>query len=186
MILLQYPQDQNSLEIQNKILELEYTAWPPDGPGEAFPSAPETHAASFLLLDPPRAICHVGVRRSLLRHRGKQYLAYGLSEVVTHPAYRRMGLASRLIQKAKAFMMLEHADLSIFTCAPERISFYARLGWAPLEGACFVGDAQEGALKSDSLGLCVMALFLSPHARANKGDFCHTELVFSLGEGQLW
>ena len=83
-------------------------------------------------------------------------------------------------------MMLEHADLSIFTCAPERISFYARLGWAPLEGACFVGDAQEGALKSDSLGLCVMALFLSPHARANKGDFCHTELVFSLGEGQLW
>lgn len=186
MTLIQYPQGQNDPEIVRQIVALENTAWPQDGEDEAFPLAPNTYVTSFVLMDEGRAICHVGIRKSDLHHKGQRYLAYGLSEVVTHPCRQNQGLASGLIQKAAQFILEQHPDLSIFTCEPGRVPLYTRGGWQATEGACFVGGTREKPFRSDSLHLSTMIRFISPHAIRHQADFENTDIVFELGENQLW
>lgn len=121
-----YPQEVCGAAIERAILDLEATAWDRT-PGETFPSAPETHAASFVLLEGERAVCHVGIRRARLLHRGQSYAVCGLSEVVTHPLRRGQGLATALCLRA-----------------PERAALYGRAGWEPIPGACLVGGTCGG------------------------------------------
>ncbi len=186
MILVRYPGPGNSRELGEKILLLEQIAWPSKGEEEPFPSAPNTYVTSFILLEGERAICHVGVRKSTLSHCGQAYTAYGLSEVVTHPGYRKKGIASRLVKEALAFIHSKQADLCIFTCNPRVAPFYAQLGFEQLIGCCFVGGTKERPLRSDQLSLLTLAAFLSPRAEAHRGDFQHADLLFYLGENQLW
>lgn len=144
-----YPQEVRGAAIERAILELEATAWDRT-PGETFPSAPETHAASFVLLEGERAVCHVGIRRARLLHRA------------------------------------QGADLSLFTCAPERAALYGRAGWEPIPGACLVGGTREAPFRSGDLGLVTLGMFLSPRARERAADFAHADIVLELGRGQLW
>lgn len=138
-----YPQEVRGAAIERAILDLEATAWDRT-PGETFPSAPETHAASFVLLEGERAVCHVGIRRARLLHRGQSYAVCGLSEVVTHPLRRGQGLATALCLRAAEWIRAQGADLSLFTCAPERAALYGRAGWEPIPGACLVGGTCGG------------------------------------------
>lgn len=105
-----YPQEVCGAAIERAILDLEATAWD-RVPGETFPSAPETHAASFVLLEGERAVCHVGIRRARLLHRGQSYAVCGLSEVVTHPLRRGQGLAAALCLRAGARRPLRQGEL---------------------------------------------------------------------------
>lgn len=163
-----YPQEVCGAAIERAILDLEATAW--DGvPGETFPSAPETHAASFVLLEGERAVCHVGIRRARLLHRGQSYAVCGLSEVVTHPLRRGQGLATALCLRAA-----------------ERAALYGRAGWEPIPGACLVGGTREAPFRSGDLGLVTLGMFLSPRAREHAADFAHADIVLELGRGQLW
>lgn len=138
-----YPQEVRGAAIERAILDLEATAWDRT-PGETFPSALETHAASFVLLEGERAVCHVGIRRARLLHRGQSYAVCGLSEVVTHPLRRGQGLATALCLRAAEWIRAQGADLSLFTCAPERAALYGRAGWEPIPGACLVGGTCGG------------------------------------------
>ena len=105
-----YPQEVRGAAIERAILDLEATAWD-RVPGETFPSAPETYAASFVLLEGERAVCHVGIRRARLLHRGQSYAVCGLSEVVTHPLRRGQGLATALCLRAGARRPLRQGGL---------------------------------------------------------------------------
>ena len=105
-----YPQEVRGAAIERAILDLEATAWD-RVPGETFPSAPETHAASFVLLEGERAVCHVGIRRARLLRRGQSYAVCGLSEVVTHPLRRGQGLATALCLRAGARRPLRQGGL---------------------------------------------------------------------------
>ena len=105
-----YPQEVRGAAIERAILDLEATAWDRT-PGETFPSAPETYAASFVLLEGERAVCHVGIRRARLLHRGQSYAVCGLSEVVTHPLRRGQGLATALCLRAGARRPLRQGGL---------------------------------------------------------------------------
>lgn len=89
MQLIQYWAQNGDLKIADKILDLEETAWPQSMENKRFPSAPNTYLTSFVLMENDTAICHVGVRQSVLHHKGESYLACGLSEVVTHPDYQK-------------------------------------------------------------------------------------------------
>ena len=83
MKLIQYPQENNDKKIVDKIIALENTAWPQDKENNIFPSGLNTYLTSFILIENDIAICHVGIRKSILYHKEEEYLAYGLSEVVT-------------------------------------------------------------------------------------------------------
>ncbi len=75
MPLIQYPQDRADAALARLIAALQSTAWPADGAEQPFPTAPDTHATSFVLLEGGEAVCHVGVRRcageGLLLHAGR-------------------------------------------------------------------------------------------------------------------
>ena len=101
MPLIQYPQDRADAALARLIAALQSTAWPADGAEQPFPTAPDTHATSFVLLEGGEAVCHVGVRRCAFAHKGQTYLAYGLSEVVTHPRFQNRGIASGVIREAR-------------------------------------------------------------------------------------
>ena len=185
-ILIQYPQERCDTDIVKKIVALENTAWPGSGEGEDYPLAPDTFVTSFVLLEQDRAICHVGVRKSILHHKGRKYLAYGLSEVVTHPYYQKRGIASEIIKKAAQFMIRQRPDIGIFTCEKSRVPFYTRGGWEEVNGACFVGGTKDKPFRSDSLNLVTMMMFISPKGKRHKTDFENTDIIFELGENQLW
>lgn len=186
MILIQYPQERRDAEIAKKIVVLENTAWPKSEENEDFPSAPNTYVTSFVLIEDDMAICHVGIRKSILFHKGQTYLAYGLSEVVTHPCYRNRGIASKTIKIAAQFIIDQHPDISVFTCEKSWVPFYTSGGWEAVQGACFVGGTKEKPFRSDGLNLVTMMMFISPNGKLHKADFENTDIVFELGENQLW
>lgn len=186
MELIQYPQEKCGAGIAKAILALEDTAWPQGPEEQSFPSAPNTYVTSFILMEKGRAICHVGIRKSALHHRGEAYLAYGLSEVVTHPAYQAKGLATKTVQRAAEFLAAQGADLSIFTCAKENVGLYARCGWEQMPGACLVGGTKSKPFRSDSLNLATMMRLLSSKAKRHRADFEQGDIVLELGENQLW
>lgn len=185
MYLMQFPQGCGGEDIRQGILALEATVWPPEE-GERFPSAPETYVTSFVLLDSGRVICHAAVRRSPLVHKGQRYMAYGLSEVVTHPQYRGRGLASRVLERARSFILEQGADIVVFTCQPELAGFYARAGWQCAQDAVLVGGTRDAPFRSDGLGLATMLTLLSAKARLHRRDFAHADIFCELGERQLW
>lgn len=185
MTLNQYPQTCCDASIKEKIQALEELEWSGSA-DEAFPSNPDTHVSSFVLLDGSLAVCHVAVRKSRLRHRGQEYTAYGLSEVITHPDYRRQGLASQLIRQAAHFIAAQKPDISIFTCEEGKVPLYARVGWERAKNVCLVGGTKEKPLRSDGFQLATMVRFFSDRAQAHRADFENTDLVLELGEDQLW
>ncbi len=186
MELIQYPQEYNDPKIAEEILALENTAWPQTPEDNTFPSAPHTYVTSCVMRENGMVVCHVGIRKSILWHKGEEYLAYGLSEVVTHPLWQKRGLASQLIQEAAERIILPEADVSVFTCAQERVAFYTRCGWEAMPGVCFVGGTKKKAFRSDSLKLTTMVRLISAKAKEHAKDFETGDLVFELGEGQLW
>ncbi len=186
MELIQYRQEQYDMEIIKRIVALENTAWPKNDGSETFPPAPNTYVTSFVWIDNDLAVCHVGIRKNILFHKGQQYQAFGLSEVVTHPCYQNQGLATTTIKKAAAFIIEQQADISIFTCEPRRVSFYTRGGWEPVNGACFVGGTKETPFRSDKLNLVTMMMFISPKAKLHRNDFEDSDIIFELDENQLW
>ncbi len=186
MPLIQYPQDRADAALARLIAALQSTAWPADGAKQPFPTAPDTHATSFVLLEGGEAVCHVGVRRCAFAHKGQTYLAYGLSEVVTHPRFQNRGIASGVIREAARFIIARQPDLSLFTCAPEKVSFYTRGGWTAAAGACLVGGTKRAPFRSDSLHLTTMLMLISEKAKRHAADFENTDIVLELGENQLW
>lgn len=187
MELIQYPQEKHDTIIAEKIIELENTAWPQENEeNNVFPSAPNTYVTSFVLIEKECAVCHVGIRKSILHHKGNEYSAYGLSEVVTRPQYRNRGLAFALVEKATQFIISQRADIGIFTCAKARVSFYSKAGWKAISGACFVGGTKEHPFRSDSLDLVTMMMFISLESRLHRKDFENTDITFLLGKDQLW
>lgn len=186
MILIQYPQENCDPTISQKIMELENTAWPDSTENEQFPSAPNTYVTSFVRFEENKAICHVGVRKSVFFHKGQKYTAYGLSEVVTHPCYQKQGLASETIKRAAQFIIGQCPDISIFTCDKSKVPFYTRGGWEAIKGACLVGGTKDKPFRSDDLNLVTMIMFISPNSKLHQADFENTDIMIELGENQLW
>ncbi len=63
---------------------------------------------------------------------GGQLLKFGIIDsVMTHPAYRRQGLAKRLMREAISFMNREKVDISLLYTTPGKIPFriYSSLGY---------------------------------------------------------
>lgn len=129
---------------------------------------------------------HTAVRQAVFSHCGERYHACGLSEVATHPDYRGRGLASELIRRAERYIAALAPDLSVFTCAPERVEFYRRAGWEPVPSACLVGRSREKPFRSDELGLITLLRCYSPKAVAHYGELKQGDLCIELGEGNLW
>lgn len=176
MTLVQYPQQDNSSALKKQIIALENTVWKSDKSGQDFPSAPNTYVTSFVILEGSVAVCHAAVRKNILIHFGQKYSAYGLSEVVTHPSYQKMGLGSKILLEAANYIAYQHPALGIFTCEPSKVPFYAKGGWQPCNCACLVGGTEAHPFRSDQLGLTTMINFFLP--KRNRTNFFLKTLIF--------
>ncbi|WP_338124995.1 GNAT family N-acetyltransferase [Paenibacillus dendritiformis] len=162
--------------------------WPQVFEGETirWPDNLDTNPVSFVYLSDSSVLSHVAVLNKTLQHQSQAYRAFGLSEVLTRPSSRGLGLGTKLIQEAAAYIEAQEPDISVFSCKPELTSFYARGGWEHFEGACLVGGTRHKPFRSDSLGLAVMLRLHSASARERRQAFERGDLNLELGENMLW
>ncbi len=186
--LLQYPQTDCSENLRKQIIALQCTAWPltPGDEDKPWPGNPEIYISSFVLVDNDITVSHVAIMGKNITHKGQTYKAFGLGEVVTHPSYQKRGFGLQLINKAAAFIENNEPDISIFTCNPSLIYFYAQGGWEHIKNTCLVGGTRDNSFRSDSLRLATMMRFHSDKAKEHRQDFEDSDVYLELSEKQLW
>ncbi|KNF08792.1 putative acetyltransferase involved in intracellular survival and like acetyltransferase [Gottschalkia purinilytica] len=184
--LLQYPQTDYFDHLKKQILLLQNIAWlstsEPKAENVSWPKDPKIHLTSFVLIDNSSAISNVTVLGKNITHKGRSYKTFGLSEVVTHPSYRKQVLGLQLIKEATKFIENNNPDISIFTCEPSIVYFYTKEGWIHMENTCTVGGTLDNAFRSDSLGLATMMRFFSDKSKKHRQDFEHSDVYLELGK----
>lgn len=189
MQLLQIPQEDCPAHLKDQIIAFMRTEWPQafrDGEPAAWPGQPSTRPHSLIYADNGVVICHLAIPRMTMLHEGETYEAFGISEVLTNPLYRRQGFGLRLIREAFSYTMSQKADISLFPCHADLVPFYTRGGWERAGGLALIGGTRERPLRSDSLGLATMLHLASPKARHHRESFRSGGVQLELGERMLW
>ena len=147
---------------------------------------PALHAMIFSLVVDGQLASHLSVPRKTIVHHGGSYKAYGLSGVLTVPAFRGNGYGERTVRAAIEFMEQDGADIGLFTSDPSLRTYYERCGWTLLEGASLVGGTRARPFPSDALGKITFGRFFSARAQARQSDFLGAAIWLDLREGDLW
>jgi len=184
------PEEELPGDLKRQILEALRAEWP-----RAFSGAkagreelndPALHPAICALVVDGQLASHLSVPQKVIEHRGESYKAYGLSGVLTVPAFRGKGYGERVVRAATAFMEQDGADVGLFTCDPPLRTFYERCRWTVLEGAWLVGGTRARPFPSDTLDKITFARFFSARAQVHEKDFVGAAIWLELGEGDLW
>jgi GNAT superfamily N-acetyltransferase len=136
---------------------------------------PGQHPTHFVLVDDGVLISYTGVLWKDLEHAGEVYKTYGLSGVLTYPAFRRQGYGSRVVSAATAHIRESDADVGLFTCAQRLKSFYAASGWIPMEGVVLLGGPRSAPYPSEDL---TMMGFFSEKGKRGRSAFASMPISF--------
>jgi hypothetical protein len=116
---------------------------------------------------------YCAVVRKPLNHADEVFNCWGLTGVLTYPAFRHRGLGTRVVQIGTGIIRDSAADIGLFHCDHSLKQFYESCGWLALENAVtLVGDHPE---PSDEL---LMMLFLSQKALNHQANFVDTSFYF--------
>jgi len=86
-----------------------------------------------------RVISHVGVFVRDATVDGSPVRIGGIGGIMTHPGFRRKGLATAALRYARNFLAAkERAAFALLFCEPNTAPFYARLDWRRFAGVVFV------------------------------------------------
>ncbi|MBU0975968.1 MAG: GNAT family N-acetyltransferase [Patescibacteria group bacterium] len=135
------------------------------------------HPIHFIAVNGRKVIAHVEVVWRLLHHCNKTYKTYGLTGVLTFHDFRRQGFGRKLVEKATKYILRSDAELALFNCTDENVTFYRKGGWKPLENAPItqIGE-RNNPINTESTNL--MIKFLSKKARRNRQDFLNFPIYF--------
>lgn len=114
----------------------------------------------FVASDGPLIVGHASVVPRQLEVGGRPLRTGYVEGVATLPAYRRQGIATRLMQDAGAYLRGAFELGALSTDVP---ALYARLGWQPWEGKLFVRE--PGGLRpcsTEDEGIMVIATLTTP------------------------
>lgn len=188
--MLQFKQANCPSYIKEQIISLMRQEWPQafedSDVDTLWPDSPETQPTSFVFVENDIVISHLGIPWKHIKHKGQTYKAYGLSEVLTNPLYRRQGFSLRLIKAAFSYIEKNNPDISIFTCEPALVSLYTKGGWTNKQNINLIGGTQNKPFRSDSLGLSTMIYLFSDKAKNSLLSFEETDIYLDLGERKLW
>jgi len=177
-------------DLKRQALALMRAEWPEAFAGEKAGRErlhdPGLRPTCMLLAEGGAVVSYAGVLRKRLGHAGEAYEAYGLSGVVTAPAFRARGHGRALVATATALMAAEGADVGLFTCAPRLRGFYEGAGWEVMDGTPLIGGTRARPFPSDGLGLLTLMRFFSDKAKAHRAAFAGAPIYLELAEGDLW
>jgi GNAT superfamily N-acetyltransferase len=182
--LVRYADNQLPGAFRSQILALHRGEWP-EGYSGAFHGRdwiqrPRFHPTHWVLVLDRVVVSYVGVTWKHLAHAGEVFKTYGLSGVVTHPAFRRQGHARRLVDAATEFIVGADADIGLFTSAPALRDFYAASGWLPITGTVLFGGPRSALYASDEL---TMMGFFSEKGKRGRATFESAPIFF---DDDLW
>ncbi|NJK78726.1 MAG: GNAT family N-acetyltransferase [Chloroflexaceae bacterium] len=115
-------------------------------------------------------IAYAAVSWTDLEHAGVQYRCYGLSTVLTFPAFRRRGYGGQMVQAAITLItQAADADIALLWTTPNNIDWYTRYGWRALPAlTTLVGDPAAPEVDDEETA---MMLFISEKGRAGEPAF---------------
>jgi aminoglycoside 2'-N-acetyltransferase I len=187
--VLVYPQVNCPRDVRTQIVQLLRAEWPntfrKDELGWPTESS-ELSPLSIVIIANGRVISHAAVLRKTIKHCGTNYLAFGLSCVVTQRSSRGKGFGRRIIEYATKYMKQENADLGVFTCDSNLEPFYTLKGWEIAPFSPLVGGTIEKPFPSDKLGKVTIVQLFSARAKEDRTRILSRPIVIGLGEGKLW
>ena len=118
---------------------------------------------------------YCAVVRKPLTHTCETFNCWGLTGVMTYPAFRRRGLGTRAVTVGTRMIKENAADIGMFHCDHSLKHFYESCGWLALENAVtLVGDENKPEVSDELL----MMLFLSEKGKVHRADFENTPFYF--------
>jgi GNAT superfamily N-acetyltransferase len=182
--LVTFADNQLPVALSVQILSLHRGEWPENFSGafedRDWVQQPRFHPIHWVLIADDVVVGNVGVAWKYLVHASEPFKTYGLSGVVTHPAFRRQGHGRRLVDAATESIVGSDADIGLFTCAPALGDFYAASGWLPMPGIALFGGPRSAPYPSDELP---MMGFLSEKGKRFRASFESTPVFF---DDDLW
>ena len=115
-------------------------------------------------------ISHVEVICTALELAGQSYKCYGLSGVMTYPAFRKRGFAGQVIDTAAALIREDpEADVALLWTAHHNVPFYVAHGWEAMPNLMtLTGDRTQPDVFDEEMR---MMLFLSEKGKAARPAF---------------
>ncbi|HKV57574.1 MAG TPA: GNAT family N-acetyltransferase, partial [Ktedonobacteraceae bacterium] len=95
-------------------------------------SRPELHPVTFLIEEQGVLISRLEVVWDVLHHAGEAYKTYGLSGVLTYPAFRKQGYGLQLVQSARGYIE-QRGDADIVLLHSILKGFYEKAGFERME-----------------------------------------------------
>jgi GNAT superfamily N-acetyltransferase len=135
----------------------------------------DEHTIHIVLVEQDILISHTEVKWKQLDHAGMSYKVYGLSGVLTYPAFRGQGYGRRIVEAGTAYIRSTDADIGMFHCTPGLKGFYAKAGWIPMEHTITLVGTKHNPVRSDEL---MMMQFFSAKGRQGQPSFEGTSLYF--------
>lgn len=120
-------------------------------------------------------ISHVEVICTALELTGQSYKCYGLSGVMTYPAFRKRGFGGRVIDTAAALIREDpEADVALLWTAHHNVPFYVAHGWEAMPNlVTLTGDPSQPQPYDEEVR---MMLFLSEKGKAARPAFEHGQV----------
>lgn len=152
-----------------------------DGDGYNIDLGLEEPAIHVVLADGKLLISYAAIIWRDIQHDGIMYKCYGLSGVLTFPAFRRRGFGGRVVQAATDYIRNEQmAEIALLWTDPVNENFYTRCGWQAMPSmTTLVGNPDRPQVYDEELP---MMLFISERAKAKSGSFESAHLY--VGEEQ--
>lgn len=106
----------------------------PDAPPEEWDSV-DVHCFGLL---GGRMVSHAGLVERDILIGGRPFITVGVGGVCTHPDFQRRGYARVVMDEIRAAILADpRAQLGLLFCAPQRVPFYASLGWVERTGPLY-------------------------------------------------
>lgn len=114
-----YADEELPPELKCQVVSFQRIQWPKGFVGvnrlRVWIHHPEQHPTHFVLVEDGVLISYAGVLWKELEHAGEVYKTYGLSGVLTYPAFGRQGYGSRVVAAATNHIRGTDADVGLST-----------------------------------------------------------------------
>ncbi len=131
--------------------------------------APADYSPMYLIIVHDEVlIAHTQVLSKTLRHEGQKYQVYGLSGVLTYPAFQGQGYGRQIVRAGTDYIAAQpDADIGVLTCALHNVGFYQKCGWTFITPRLLIGS-ETNPIPSEELAA---VMCISENAQQHRVDF---------------